>query len=134
VLVLVGIGWLRSIHHVQRRSKAIQHGQRVAAVVDERRHISSCVHFTCDQTRFSVRYVAAGRIWRTQVIVDGWDHTHPPGALLPVVYDPSHPGRAEVEGRAPAPVAPTLGAWLSIGSGALLILAWGGVVASRRRR
>jgi hypothetical protein len=131
VVFALGLGWLLSIHHAQRRSSAIQHGQPVAAVVDDRRHTSSCFHFTCDQTVFTVRYIAAGRVWRSPVIVDGWDHAHPPGSLLPVVYDPAHPGRTEVKGRAPSAVAPTLGAWLCIVCGPVIALAWASVIRRR---
>ena len=131
VVFVLGVGWLLSIHRAGARSSAIQHGQRVAAVVDDRRHTSTCLHFTCDQTVFTVRYIAAGRVWRGQVIADGWDHAHGPGSLLPIVYDPAHPGRTEVEGRAPSAVAPTLGAWLCIVFGPVIALAW--AQAIRRR-
>ena len=131
VIAVVGLAWLVSIRNAEHRSSRIQHGERVEAVVADRRHTSSCFHFTCDQTVFTIRYIAGGRIWRSRVIADGWDHSHPPGTLLPAVYDPVHPGRVEVAGRAPSAVGPTLGAWLCIGSGAVIALSWGSVIRHR---
>jgi hypothetical protein len=127
-ILLLGIGWIRSIQHAEHRSTAIQHGRPVTAVIDERRFSNPCLHFTCDQTIYTIRYIAAGRIWRSAVIVDGWEHVHPPGSRLSVVYDPAHPGRVEAGGRAPSGVAPTIGAWLCIVFGTLLTLAWGYVI------
>ena len=135
-ILLLGIGWIRSIQHAEHRSRAIQHGRPVTAVIDERRFTSPCSHFTCDQTIYTIRYIAAGGIWRSEVIVDGWEHSHPPGSRLSVVYDPAHPGRVEAEGRAPSAAAPTIGAWLCIVFGTLLALSWGYVIRSdiRNRR
>ena len=79
VIAVVGLAWLASIRNAEHRSSRIQHGERVEAVVDDRRHTSTCFHFTCDQTVFTIRYIAGGRIWRSRVIADGWDHSHPPG-------------------------------------------------------
>src|SRR2546423_3496978 len=70
-ILLLGIGWIRSIQHAEHRSRAIQHGRPVTAVIDERRFSSPCLHFTCDQTIYTIRYIAAGRIWHSEVIVDG---------------------------------------------------------------
>jgi len=135
-ILLLGIGWIRSIQHAEHRSTAIQHGQPATAVIDERRFSSPCAHFTCDQTIYAIRYIAAGRMWRSEVSVDGWEHSHPPGSRLSVVYDPAHPGRVEAEGRAPSAVAPTIGAWLCIVFGTLLALSWGYVIRGdiRNRR
>jgi hypothetical protein len=131
-ILALGLAWLASIGRAGHRSAAIQRGPRAEAAVERRQFVSGCLRFTCDQTRYQVRYLAEGRVWRAHVLVDGWRRDHPPGSLVAVVYDPAHPGRVEVAGQAPSRTPPTIGAWLAIVSGAVLALAWAWVIRRDR--
>src|SRR5437763_11734558 len=123
---------MTSVVRAGHRSARIQRGEGTAAVIDGRRSISSCLHFTCDQTEYSIRYIAKGRVYRAKVLADEWDHRHPPGSTLAVKYDPTDPGRVEISGQSPSRALPTLGASIALGVGALLILSWSYLILRAR--
>jgi hypothetical protein len=128
----IGVLWLVNVLSAESESHTIQRRIHATAVIDERSFRSSCLHFTCNQTEYRVRYPAEGRVYRARVLADGWEHDHSVGSTIEVVYEQSHPGRVEIAGRAPSSGPPTLGAALSLAFGALLVLSW--TWAGLRRR
>ena len=134
VLILaIGGFWMTSIIRAGRRSSHIQRGTAATAVIDRRRFVNSCLHFTCDQTEYDVRYVGDGRVYRATVLADGWSHAHSPGSTITVVYDRGHPGRVEIAGHAPSRVLPAVGASIALFAGALIVASWSYVLLRERQ-
>jgi hypothetical protein len=131
-IFVLGFVWLVNVLNAESRSRAVQRGVHATAAVEARALRSSCFHFTCNQTEYTVRYLAEGRVYRARVLVDGWEHPQAVGSIINVVYESGHPGRVEVAGRPPSAVAPELGAIIALVVGTLLMLAWGRVALKRR--
>ena len=133
LFIAIGVVWLIYVLRAEHRSSVIQRGVHATAVIDERKLLHVCFHFTCNQTEYSVRYLAEGRVWRARVLTDGWDRDHPVGSQIEVVYEPADPGLVEIAGGAPSPTLPTIGATIALVAGTLLVLLWTSVAIRRRR-
>jgi hypothetical protein len=135
-LLILGIGtvWCAAVIGAGSRNTRIQHGDRATAVVDSRRFIAPCLRFTCRQTEYRIRYVAAGRVFRATVVADEWERSHPPGTTLSVVYRRDDPGRVEIAGHAASRTLDALGAILALTAGLAISAAWLVVIVRRRPR
>ncbi|MEY2566259.1 MAG: hypothetical protein QOE35_788, partial [Actinomycetota bacterium] len=132
-ILVLGAWWMASVARAGDRSSTIQQGRSATGVIDARRFISPCGRNTCRQIDYSVRYIAAGRVYRGDVLADDWDHPRRPGETLDLVYDPAHPGRAEIRGRPPSRTLPFLGASLCLAAGLAIAALWAYVLIRDRR-
>lgn len=132
-ILVLGAWWMASVARAGERSSKIQHGRTTTGVIDGRRFVSPCGGNTCRQVVYSVRYIAAGRVYRGDVLADDWEHAKTAGEILVLVYDQADPGRAEIRGRSPSRTLPLLGASLCLVAGLVLTGQWASVLIRDRR-